>query len=358
MSGNTVTINWEFIIDKLKAEQCLLVLGPEAYVAANGSTLQDELIRQLALPNNENIQKYYEEDGFFLFDDPYKRTLACHQIKAFYRSAQPGETIRQIAQLPFHVILTVTPDKVLPAAFEQLNFSFQFGHYKKNKDPQPIKAPTAALPLIYNVFGCTDNEESMVLTHNDLYDYFKSIFARNSMPGRLSLVLQEVKNIIFLGVPFEQWYFQLLLRELGIHQQQYEFTRFAASQSATKELRTFCYEQFKINFIANHIDGFIQELFNRCRQEGLLRREGVTPASELDKVKKLVAKGDMEQAIDLLMDYTDGTTLEDDVAHLAGRYRKFKKRAMKGVLYQEEKTVQEAQLIEAILEIATEAGAI
>ena len=127
MNGNTVTINWEFIIDKLKAEQCLLVLGPEAYVAANGSTLQDELIRQLALPNNENIQKYYKEDGFFLFDDPYKRTLACHQVKAFYRSAQPGETIRQIAQLPFHVILTVTPDKVLPSAFEQLNFSFQFG---------------------------------------------------------------------------------------------------------------------------------------------------------------------------------------------------------------------------------------
>lgn len=353
-----MTINWEFIIDKLNAGQCLLVIGPEAYRGTDGSILHDELIRQLALPANENIQKYYEEDGFFLFDDPYKRTLACHEIKAFYRSVQPTDILLQIAQIPFHVILTVTPDKVLPAAFEQLNFNFQFGHYKKNKDPQPIKTPTAALPLVYNVFGCIDNEESMVLTHNDLYDYFKSIFARNSMPGRLNLVLQEVKNIIFLGVPFEKWYFQLLLRELGIHQQQYQFTRFAASQSATNELRTFCYEQFKINFIANNIGGFIQELFNRCRQEGLLRQEGAAPTSELDKVKKLVASGEMEEAIDLLMEYTDGTALEDDVAHLAGRYRKFKKRAMKGVLYQEEKTVQEAQLIEAILEITSEAGAV
>lgn len=357
MNGNTVAINWEFILDKLREEQCLLVLGPEVYRAANGGSLREDLIRQLSLPNNENIQKYYEEDDFFLFDDPYKRTLACHQIKGFYRTAEPGETIRQIAQLPFHAILTITPDKVLPTAFEQLNFNFQFGHYKKNIDPQPIKPPSIGMPLIYNVFGCIDNEESMVLTHNDLYDYFKSIFARKSMPDRLNVLLQEVKNIIFLGVPFEKWYFQLLLRELGIHQQQYEFTRFAANQSLTDELRTFCYDQFKINFIANNIDGFIQELFERCRQEGLLRQEGPAPTSELDKVKKLVAKGEMDEAIDLLMDLTDGSTLEDDVAHLAGRYRKYKKRAIKGVLYQEEKTVQEAQLIEAILEIASEAEA-
>ena len=358
MSRNTVSINWEFILDKLREEQCLLVLGPEAYRTENEATLQEELIRELALPSNENIQKYYEEDGFFLFDDPYKRTLACHQIKAFYRTAQPDKTLLQLARLPFHVMLTVTPDKVLPAAFEQLNFNFQFGHYKKNKDPQSIKPPTAALPLIYNVFGCIDNEESMVLTHNDLYDYFKSIFARNSMPGRLNVLLREVKNIIFLGVPFEKWYFQLLLRELGIHQQQYEFTRFAANQSVDDELRTFCYEQFKINFISHNLDGFVQELFERCEREGLLRSAGAAPDSEFDKVKKMVAKGDLEEAIDLLLDFTDGSALEHDVAHLAGRYSKFKKRALKGVLYQEEKSVQEAQLIEAILEIASEAGAI
>ena len=127
MSRNTVSINWEFILDKLREEQCLLVLGPEAYRTENEATLQEELIRELALPSNENIQKYYEEDGFFLFDDPYKRTLACHQIKAFYRTAQPDKTLLQLARLPFHVMLTVTPDKVLPAAFEQLNFNFQFG---------------------------------------------------------------------------------------------------------------------------------------------------------------------------------------------------------------------------------------
>ena len=349
------TLNWEFIIDKIQEEKCIFVLGPEVFRTQNGSTLHQEMIESLDIPNNENIYRHYASEDFFLFEGSYHRTLICHHIKRFYRAASTNTTIRKIAQIPVHVFLTVTPDQVLHRAFTELQLSFQSGYYKKNKDPQAILTPNAKNPLIYNVFGCVENEESMVLSHNDLYDYFKSIFARKSMPDKLKHSLKEVHNIIFLGIAFDKWYMQLLLRELGIHKQEFAFTRFAANQLISKEVKTFCFEQFKINFISSEIDEFIHELHHRCGNLGLLRTKGETYVPMKDRIKNFVAKGNLDKAVELLEELAEDSPNKHLAIQLAGRYRKFKTRVSQGILYQEQKDVQESQLVHDLLELATSA---
>jgi len=345
----------DFMVDKIKQEQCVLVLGPEVNVIEKtGKTCRAALLEQLNVQNNENIYRYYPDDDFFLFDEAYKRTLICHQIKSFYQQSQPNNIHQLLAEIPFHIYLTVTPDSLLHRAYDQADFSFQSGYYKRNKDPHLIKTPSRKNPLIYNLFGSVESEESIILTHDDLYDYFKSIFAQRSMPEKLKIELQEVKNFIFLGVPFDKWYMQLVLRELEIHNRQYEFTRFAANQSMTEELTTFCLDQFRINFISQKIAGFVEELHSRFNPDEL-RQPLSEGKNQLERVRQLIREAEMEEAIDLLSDLVEDTELADDILQLAGRYRKYKKRVIKGVLSQENQQVTENQITEALMELIDEA---
>ena len=351
MNVGTLQLDWNYFLDKIESEQCVIVLGPQAFLNEDNTPYQDNLIEHLDIPNNPNVYRYYPDEGFFLFDDLYKRTLICHQIKSYYKDLAPPAIVSKLMEIPFHVILTVTPDLFLTQTADKQGFEYQFGYYKKNQNPQSIKNPSRELPLIYNVFGCVNYEESIILTHDDLYDYFKSIFVRKSMPDKLKALLADVRNFIFLGIPFEKWYMQLLMRELEIHKQQYQFTRFAANQVSSDEVKTFCFEQFKINFVANDITSFIEEAHKRCKERGILRMAGEKAETEAGRIRNYISMGDYDEAIDLLEELVEDTELEDESNKLAGRYRKFKKRVMNNVLYEDQREVQEAKIVSLILDL-------
>lgn len=351
-----VAFDWNLLLEKISKEQCLLVLGPEVFCAPKRRPYQDRLVHFLdAFKKHHHHTRHYEE-GFFFFDEPENRTSTCHAIKRFYKYVSPPAHLSHLAEVPFHVALTVTPDQLLHRAFDDANFPYQAGFYKKNLEPQEIKKATKQNPLLYNMFGCIESEESMVLTHSDLYDYFKSIFARKSMPQLLKDQLKEVKYILFLGVPFDKWYMQLLLRELEIHRRELDFIRHAINQTMSDEIRTLCVEQFKINFIPkNDIIEFIGELNHRChdaKPTKLIRQPRVAKRSIKEEVEKLIKEVKIEDAIDLLVDAAEGTDLQDDAVQLAVRYHRFKRRESSGMLRPEEQDFQFNNIIAEILELA------
>ncbi|MEO1263976.1 MAG: SIR2 family protein [Bacteroidota bacterium] len=355
----TSVLDWDFILEKINEEKCLLVLGPEVFIGKNGVSYDKQLLEHIAPANNPNILRFYESDGFFLFDNPSVQTKLCHQIKKFYRDKEPSETLQQLAEIPFHIILTVTPNMLLNKAIDEHGFNYQFGHYRKNKEPRSIMKPTKHNPLVYNLFGCLESDESLILTHNDLYDYFKSIFGRKSMPQLLKERLQDIRNILFLGVPFDKWYMQLLLRELEIHDKSAAFLRFAANQSITDEIKTFCTEQFEINFIfdaqaegGKNISRFVNDLYKKCELAGILREKGATHLTDKEKIKQYIMQAKLEEAFDLLAECTMGSELEGDVLMLAGRYRNFKRRSNNNLLRENEREVQYANIVESLISFA------
>ncbi len=346
-------IDWDFLLAQIRDEKCLLIVGHEIFSDAQGETVQSRLIKYLDLSTNPHIKRYYSGEDFYLFDHKSHRTQFCHQIKKFYRGERPGELPSLLADIPFHVFLTVTPDLMLPEVFQAKNYPFQHGFYKKNTDPQAIRPPSAKNPLIYNLFGCVENEESLVLSHDDLYDYFKSIFARRSMPTELKDELREIRNLLFVGVPFDKWYLQILLRELEIHNQNYAFTRFATNQSVSSELSTFCFEQFQIQFVDKNVEDFIRELHRRCATDPDIsfRKSAGPTASIYALVQQKISTGDTEGAIELLTDFLDGSPLQDATDKLAGRFGRLKKRRIAGILSQEEIRLEENRINDDLLEL-------
>jgi hypothetical protein len=349
-------ISWEAIVGKIRKQRAILVVGPEAFRTPDHSKpLHQVLLEELDVAHNRYIQKYYADDDFFLFNVGGGRSFTCERIYDFHKRQEPGQELIELARIPFHVMLSVSPGKLLNKAFDRLNFQYQFDYYRKARDPSEIKDPTVQLPLVYNLFGCIDDEESLVLTHNDLYDYFKSIFARRSMPEKLknALVQRELNCFIFLGVPFDKWYMQLLLRELEIHRHSEDFIRYAANQSLTDEVKTFCTEQFTINFVSNNIPEFIHKLYQYAEEDGILRTEQDT--DRWTQIKNFLAEGKLGVAIEQFVDLTRGTDLEDEAIGISGRHRRYERKKNQGILYGNELDVQANQIQSSLLELIQEA---
>ncbi len=350
--------NWNFIADKIDEEQCIIVLGPEVFRNGNGKTLEAQLIEYLHVDSNPNVVKYYQSDGFFLFDEAGGRTLACHQIKTFYENQKANELLAKLCRIPFNIILTLTPDLLVPDAMTKMNLPFQFDYYRKQQEPKNLKQPSKQTPLIYNLFGCIKDEESMVLTHSDLFEYLESVLASSSFPDKLKVSLRSAKNLILIGLDLDKWYLQLLLRLLDIRRNQMALKRFAANEHLNEGVQTFYVEQFKIDFISDNFGDFVDNIYKRCEAKGILRSEAESgKLSVLDKVKALISEGELEAPIEMLKDFLEelDEALYDMVVGLAGKYKRFKRKSQMGTLSREEESVQTSIIIENLLELVNEA---
>lgn len=352
MSDNTIThFNLDHVFKSILKEKSVVVLGPNFYADAENGSHQKQL---LAFFETEKVpyKRYYKEDGFFLFNEDHEIMHAYQTIEQFYHDIAPNERLRKIARIPFHIYLTVTPDKLLHQTFEELKYRApQLAHYTPGVIPQSIDQPTKDNPLIYNAFGILDDPASIILTHDDLYQYFKSTFSatKGTQHNKVTTALRDVQNIIFLGVPFEKWYMHLFLREFGVHENK-KIIRFAADQSVSDEVRTFCYQQFKIHFIEKNITEFIEDLYYKFKHKSKLRDDIIRQKKEhIENLKTLIRTNRFDELIKILNTDTAGTPLEDEVISLESRYRDYEQRKHSGVLSVENQGVESAQIRSAAL---------
>ncbi len=358
----TSEIDWDFVLSTIQDEKCILFLGPEIFTDEEGHRLEDKLFTSLDLENNQDIQKYYKEDNLFLFNSRARKTKLFYKIKNFYQQDFPEARaiFEKIAQIPFHFIVQVTPDKLISKTFKELNVNHMFQFYWKKTPPDPrLKTPTSRLPLIYNMLGSIDRQESMVLTHNDLFDYFESIFSGNSMPERLKKIIKEADNFIFLGISFDKWYMQLLLRILYIHND-FNFVRYASNQAVDDEVKTFCFEQFKIEFVPNKIREFVDEFHARCVNANLIRQieeEKQSPISSLidgvaeDRIKEVL--GEFRFFLEELGER--GQELIDDVILLTNKFNRLNKRILQDIIDHQEANLQSNKIRKELLALLHEA---
>ena len=141
--------------------------------------------------------------------------------------------------------------------------------------------------------------------HDDLFDYLHSVFNSNSMHQELKTELADAYNYLFLGLPFEKWYLQLLLRVLSLHTDKLKsLERFASRPEAPTEKGLF-EEQFNIEFVPDQAPAFIEELYRHCEGRGLLRPlpeqsgHGTVEAA-FAKIQKWIARADIQKAMEEL----------------------------------------------------------
>ena len=108
-------VDWDLILETIRAERCIILLGPEFATLESGRTWEEALIDHLDPEGNQGL-KYYPDDGLLHFKDPILRTRTYFKVKAFYReiaeAARPPQ-YEMLARIPFHLFISTSPDAFL-----------------------------------------------------------------------------------------------------------------------------------------------------------------------------------------------------------------------------------------------------
>ena len=294
-------INWDLILDTIETEKCVLILGPEIRQNADGQNINSEFFNSIKINKNPYILKFYENDELFLFPDGMSKTMFYYDVKKNLYNSTVSDIYDKISKLPFHLFLSVNNDLFLPKAFDSNNLNYNFSFYNKNQVSVDVKTPSKHKPLIYNLMGDIDLEESIILDYDDLLEFLFSVLGTKPLPLELKNSLQNASNFIFLGFSFEMKFFQILLKLLNFNMKQK--IKFSFNKEHAEGIKTFYIDEFKINFIDGQLESFINELYTKCKENGSLRTPINKSHTLKGKIEELISKNQLNKALDELKAY-------------------------------------------------------
>jgi len=184
------------------------------------------------------------------------------------------EPLRKISNIPFNLIISLMPDKRLTNIFEEQNLKHSYNYFKTDGIREDFtEIPTKDDPLIYHLLGSFAKRQAIV-TFDNMFKFLSSIMT-NDLPVAIKNCLLQAGAIIFLGVHFEWWHTQLILRKAmappgGGNLMSQELS-YALSSKADVDNATFIMDRLGISFIGKSPETFLDQLYNSCESKGLLK---------------------------------------------------------------------------------------
>ncbi|PSR14493.1 MAG: hypothetical protein DA408_04910 [Bacteroidetes bacterium] len=304
---------WEYLLDRLEREEAVLFIGPGILPHDQHGTVEDALDEYLQEKSkaeaNPFIEKFYRDDKFFMLNERDKDE-SLWNFMSYYRDFFTEKTneltaaravLDKITQIPFSTIISLSPNQLLEEAYGD-KFAFHTDFYNKKKKPQPFVPGRKEDPLIYYMRGKMTADESMIISHNDLFDYLESIYEAKSMDADLKANLKAAKYFVFLGLPFESWYMQLLIRLFEFQAISPRILALKKFQDKDNSQKIVYEDLYKVQFYENDSTDFIQQLHDQCAARGLLKTaSNQTAAANFDRDAEqflsLIKAGQHEQSL-------------------------------------------------------------
>jgi hypothetical protein len=136
------------------------------------------------------------------------------------RKEDPADPYTLVARLPAQVFITANPDNLLLEALKSEDkepdvFFFNWREKTKAGDPKPERdeqEPTAKKPLVFHVFGYFRDENSLVLTEDDYFDYLIGLIQYKPRIPKAVPAATTSTSLLFLGFQLTDWNFRVLFR--------------------------------------------------------------------------------------------------------------------------------------------------
>jgi len=372
-----MSIPLEEIVEGLRSGGCVLLLGPDVARNADGDWMQSGLLRHLKEQLNRREVKVEEDVDNLIKCDAQTRNRAVTLIRSYHeRHEGPNELHRQLALIPFPLVISTTLDRLMGEALKQSGVPHDFLWYAMNEAQRPLERPSVDRPLVYNLFGSIEAPQSMVLTHADLLSFIFSVLGDAfKAPKELTRMVQEAQYFVFLGFDFDKWYLQLLF-QLFLSP---EKVSIAVSRDSEAERRDedkdqwpdtvqpahFYKDKYGVEFVEETIEEFVQALYDTCEARGLLRQpQEERRVSIAEEIAGHIRRDDIKKALDRLYAFVDNEVpadaLDGDKGDLLneingqlGRVNRSEKDFRKGTVSKEEAGVERQRIIQAIQEIVS-----
>ena len=252
---------WKHLVKSIQKGECVLFLGQEIAVNDTGSSLHEKFFKEVGADFDI---KYFENEGFF---SPFDDVFFLQEIQEYYEEVFPsqnkiGENIlKQLAQIPFSMIISLTPDDTMHRIYDDFNKKHQYYYHDGTK--HPIEKPSIENPLIYNILG--EGKGDYILTHQQFYDYIKKI----ELHPEIKFKLQKAQYILFFGFNFNKWYNRLLLflLEISIGKRSVKPNIHAfETKPIEPEFEKFVKQQFNITYVEDDYSLFLNQLLSKTTQ--------------------------------------------------------------------------------------------
>lgn len=228
------------LIGKIRAGECVLVLGPRVTVPdlelSGGEAPLDEYIAAKLLEEPTLDPSPADEPGKAA-SVPLSLRAAILRYEQRYGAAAlrglvqqvveelDGRTTdlhRDLAALPFRLVLQATPDTMMAEAFRAVGkpdvVQACYNYCRDRSSDTRLSLPTPDRPIVYSLFGRHDQPESMVLTDKNLLDYLVRVTKESPpLPDSVRATLRAPSTLfLFIGFGFTNWWLRLLLKVLDI----------------------------------------------------------------------------------------------------------------------------------------------
>lgn len=308
-------IHWMSIIESLEADKCILVLGDGMLFSGEGKEktnvlkkLKSEVLLMLK-EHSKNYQPSYElcDLGFLInvLRGEFNGSLYWTQLKRkFLQGDPPNSLYKKIAEIPFSLVLSTSPDNFLKSELNTMQLPCQKGFLKhKGKKDFDINATISSKdPAIFSLFGNIDDPDSLVMdNYNNTTRLISSLYkGENKLPPKVIEKINEASHCIFLGVDFEDWYTNILLDILQFNKHNIEKKwsanyAFSAFREVDESTEHFYEDNFNIGFICIEkfdLRRFVEDLHKEIKKHDkkLIRVKNDNPGklyiAELNRIRE------------------------------------------------------------------------
>lgn len=305
-------IFWPNLVRALQNRECILVLGPEAATLTKDgkdislqSLLVEFLIAELKLrnadaalldlPNLPYVAKTLEDAIFaaeVLQRPSYSRENARIELNKLIASFYDRYTYadfpvyRHLAQMPFHFVVETSPAPYLAQALDAENkfdSKCYYYHYANPTHNNSIKIGDNEIrpdaPLVYQLFGSSEQPDSMIVTERDQLAFLDAILQQENtagVPNSVAIHFTSVKDkgaaqqfdksFVFLGFDFNEWHLRLIMHLIARYQRQKETYALQNPQSIAELTAFFYHNNFDVRFVDSSAAQFLTD-FDRAAHQ-------------------------------------------------------------------------------------------
>ena len=300
----------DMILNEMEDENCVLILGPEFYFLSNNEENEIESMQDHLKKSAVQDIGYLTEEGLFYCSNESQNAEILTNIRRFFKGLTQNSLYEKIAQIPFPLYISLSPDIILQKTFLSLGLNCQFAHYMpgtttaEGDEVVKIGKPVKANPLIYNLMGSYQMKDSIVFTHEALFSYMSTIFQQND-PARkhIQTCLSNASYFIFLGFRFDQWYLKLLFflfkKGLILPDKYGKIQKIALlfkNPEVPDNILNYYKSEFNFEFLQESQTTFIDKLYQACEKKKMLRTKEDSGDAELQDIIRKKGQNDLKNA--------------------------------------------------------------
>ncbi|MEL6811461.1 MAG: toll/interleukin-1 receptor domain-containing protein [Bacteroidota bacterium] len=266
---------YEKIARKLQASnsQCVILLGPELAVNSKGQNHR-AYFKELAERSDE-ISMYFESENLFAFAPEADEYGVLEEVTEYYEDSCDPILLEMVSRIPVPLIINVSPDvsinKIIESKYGDI---FKAGHFTVDTESEleKLPRPTVEKPVIYNLFGTVDANQTIILQHSELYATMEKLLHKNSLPKNIEYYLTHASCYVFLGFKYDSWQYQLTCHKLKIKNSK-NVVLSTPNYQENNSVGFIMKNHFTVDFTEDNATQVVQNIINACEvgKPGFLR---------------------------------------------------------------------------------------